>query len=79
MKKREYQIPELNIHQQATECLLVVGTTIPVDPGEEGSQADAESKASGDYFEEADNSIRSCEHNPHDYLPKVFNNLWGEE
>ena len=78
MKKRNYQIPELNYYRQAAECLLLVGTTIPVVPGEEGSQSDAESKATGDYFEEVDKSIRSYEHNPLDYLPDVFKNIWEE-
>ena len=79
MKKRNYQVPELNLYQQNAECLLLVGTTILVDPSEEGSQADAESKSSGDYFEEVDKSIRSYEHNPLDYLPRAFKNMWGEE
>ena len=61
------------------ECQLLVGTTIPVIPSEEGSQSQAESKSTGDYFEEVDKSIRSYEHNPLDYLPKVFNNPWQEE
>ena len=77
--KKTYQVPTLNQDIVFGECQLLVGTTIPVVPGEEGSQADAESKSTGDYFEEVDKSIRSYEHNPLDYLPKVFNNPWQEE
>ena len=48
--KKTYQIPTLNQDIVFGECQLLVGTTIPVVPGEEGSQADAESKSTGDYF-----------------------------
>ena len=49
--KKTYQVPTLNQDIVFGECQLLVGTTIPVVPSEEGSQADAESKTSGDYFE----------------------------
>jgi hypothetical protein len=77
--KKTYQVPTLNQDIVYGECQLLVGTTIPVIPSEEGSQSQAESKSTGDYFEEVDKSIRSYEHNPLDYLPKVFNNPWQEE
>lgn len=78
MKRKNYQAPELNSYEETCECQLLVGTTVPVDSGEEGSQADAESKSTGDYFEEVDKSIRSYEHNPLDYLPNIFKNQWDE-
>ena len=77
--KKTYQVPTLNQAIVFGECQLLVGTTIPVIPSDEGSQSQAESKSTGDYFEEVDKSIRSYEHNPLDYLPKVFNNPWQEE
>ena len=77
--KKTYQVPTLNQDIVFGECPLLVGTTIPVIPSDEGSQSQAESKSTGDYFEEVDKSIRSYEHNPLDYLPKVFNNPWQEE
>ena len=79
MKRKIYQAPELNSYEETGECQLLVGTTIPVIPSEEGSQSQAESKSTGDYFEEVDKSIRSYEHNPLDYLPRVFPDIWGEE
>ena len=79
MKKRKYQVPELTLYSQTTEGQLLMGTTILVIPGEEGSQSEAESKATGDYFEEVDKSIRSYEHDPLDYLPRVFNNPWKDD
>ena len=75
--KKTYQIPTLNLHQLSAECLLFVGTTIEVDPGEEGSQSQAESKMAS--FEETDKALRSFEHNPLDYLPSAFQDIWGEE
>jgi hypothetical protein len=72
--KKTYQIPTLNLHQLSAECLLFVGTTIEVDPGDSGSQADAESKKGT--FEDIDKSLNSFEHNPLDYLPSVFNDPW---
>jgi hypothetical protein len=72
--KKTYQIPTLNLHQLSAECLLFVGTTIEVDPGDSGSQADAESKKGT--FEDIDKSLSSFEHNPLDYLPSVFNDPW---
>ena len=77
--KKTYQIPALYQDNVLDGCQLLVGTTIPVDPGDEGSQSQAESKSTGDYFEEVDKSIRSYEHNPLDYLPRVFPDIWGEE
>ena len=79
MKKKNYQVPELNLYRQTTEGQLLMGTTILVVPSEEGSQSEAESKATGDYFEEVDKSIRSYEHDPLDYLPRVFNNPWKDD
>ena len=75
--KKTYQIPTLNQDIVIGECQLLVGTTVPVVPGEEGSQADAESKMSS--FEDTDNALRSYEHNPLDYLPDAFQDIWGEE
>ena len=75
--KKTYQVPTLNLHQLSAECLLFVGTTIEVDPGEEGSQSQAESKMAS--FEETDKALRSFEHNPLDYLPSAFQDIWGEE
>ena len=72
--KKTYQIPTLNLHQLSAECLLFVGTNIEVDPGDSGSQADAESKKGT--FEDIDKSLSSFEHNPLDYLPSVFNDPW---
>ncbi len=72
--KKTYQIPTLNLHQLSAECLLFVGTTIEVDPGDSGSQADAESKKGT--FEDTDKGLSSFEHNPLDYLPSVFNDPW---
>ena len=72
--KKTYQVPTLNLHQLSAECLLFVGTTIEVDPGDSGSQADAESKKGT--FEDIDKSLSSFEHNPLDYLPSVFNDPW---
>ena len=77
--KKTYQIPTLKQDIVYGECQLLVGTTIPVDPSEEGSQSQAESKSTGDYFEEVDKSIRSYEHNPLDYLPKMFKNQWDDD
>ena len=48
-------------------CQLLIGTTIPVDPGEEGSQSQAESKRG--LFEDVDNTMNSSWHNY---------NVWGE-
>ena len=79
MKRKIYQTPELNRYEEMGECLMLIGTTIPVVPSEEGSQADAESKPSGDYFEEVDKSIRSYEHNPLEYLPDYFRSVWAED
>ena len=77
MKRKNYQAPELNSYEETGECQLLVGTTIPVDPGEEGSQSQAESKPTD--FEETDKALRSFEHNPLDYLPSAFQDIWGEE
>ena len=91
MKRKIYQAPELNSYEETGECQLLVGTTIPVDPGEEGSQSQAESKPT-DFedtdkalrsfepdFEDTDKALRSFEHNPLDYLPSAFQDIWGEE
>ena len=51
MKRKNYQAPELSSYEEKGECQLLVGTTIPVDPGEEGSQSQAESKPTD--FEES--------------------------
>ncbi len=75
--KKTYQLPTLNQDIVFGECQLLVGTTIPVVPGEEGSQADAESKKGT--FEDTDKGLSSFEHNPLDYLPRVFPDIWGEE
>ena len=75
--KKTYQVPTLNQDIVFGECQLLVGTTIPVDPGEEGSQSQAESKPTD--FEETDKALRSFEHNPLDYLPSAFQDIWGEE
>ena len=72
--KKTYQIPTLNQDIVFGECQLLVGTTIPVDPGEEGSQSQAESKKGT--FEDTDKALSSYEHDPLDYLPSVFNDLW---
>ena len=77
MKRKNYQAPELNSYEEMCECLLPIGTTIPVDPGESGSQADAESKKGT--FEDTDKCLSSFEHNPLDYLPSAFQDIWGEE
>lgn len=77
MKRKNYQAPELNCYEEMCECQLLVGTTIPVDPGEEGSQSQAESKPTD--FDETDKALRSFEHNPLDYLPSAFQDIWGEE
>ena len=79
MKRKNYQAPEMYSYEEMCECMITIGTTIPIKPSEEGSQSQAESKATGDYFEEVDKSIRSYEHNPLDYLPHVFPDIWGEE
>ncbi len=75
--KKTYQIPTLNQDIVYGECQLLVGTTIEVNPGEEGSQSQAESKPTD--FEETDKALRSFEHNPLDYLPSAFQDIWGEE
>jgi len=75
--KKTYQIPTLNQDIVFGECQLLVGTTIPVIPSEEGSQSQAESKSTD--FEETDKALRSFEHNPLDYLPSAFQDIWGEE
>ena len=75
--KKTYQIPTLHLYQLTAECLLLMGTTIKVDPSEEGSQADAESKKGT--FEDTDKGLISYEHNPLDYLPSAFQDIWGEE
>ena len=79
MKRKNYQAPELNSYEEKGECQLLVGTTSPVDPSDEhaGSQADAESKKGT--FEDTDKALRSFEHNPLDYLPSAFQDIWGEE
>ena len=35
MKRKNYQAPELSSYEETGECQLLVGTTIPVIPGEE--------------------------------------------
>ena len=75
--KKTYQVPTLNQDIVYGECQLLVGTTIPVIPSEEGSQSQAESKSAD--FEETDKALRSFEHNPLDYLPSAFQDIWGEE
>ena len=75
--KKTYQIPTLNHDIVYGKCQLLVGTTIPVIPSEEGSQSQAESKSTD--FEETDKALRSFEHNPLDYLPSAFQDIWGEE
>ena len=75
--KKTYQIPTLNHDIVFGECQLLVGTTIPVIPSDEGSQSQAESKMAS--FEGTDKALRSFEHNPLDYLPRVFPAIWGEE
>ena len=75
--KKTYQIPTLNQDIVFGECQLLVGTTIPVDPSTEGSQSKAESKKGT--FEDTDKALRSFEHNPLDYLPSAFQDIWGEE
>ena len=75
--KKTYQIPTLNQDIVYGECQLLVGTTIPVIPSDEGSQSQAESKSTD--FEETDKALRSFEHNPLDYLPSAFQDIWGEE
>ena len=75
--KKTYQVPTLNQDIVYGECQLLVGTTIPVIPSEEGSQSQAESKSTD--FEETDKALRSFEHNPLDYLPSAFQDIWGEE
>lgn len=75
--KKTYQIPTLNQDIVFGECQLLVGTTIPVDPGEEGSQSQAESKKGT--FEDTDKALSSYEHDPLGYLPDAFQDIWGEE
>jgi hypothetical protein len=75
--KKTYQVPTLNQDIVFGECQLLVGTTIPVIPSEEGSQSQAESKSTD--FEETDKALRPLEHNPLDYLPGAFQDIWGEE
>ena len=75
--KKTYQIPTLNQDIVYGECQLLVGTTIPVIPSEEGSQSQAESKMAS--FEDTDNALRSFEHDPLGYLPDAFQDIWGEE
>lgn len=75
--KKTYQIPTLNHDIVFGECQLLVGTTILVDPSTEGSQSEAESKKGT--FEDTDKGLSSFEHNPLDYLPSAFQNIWGEE
>ena len=75
--KKTYQVPTLNQDIVFGECQLLVGTTIPVVPSEEESQSLAESKKGT--FEDTDNALRSYEHNPLDYLPSAFQDIWGEE
>ena len=75
--KKTYQIPILNQDIVFGECQLLVGTTIPVVPGEEGSQSEAESKMAS--FDDTDKALRSYEHNPLDHLPDAFQDIWGEE
>ena len=62
--KKTYQIPAL----YQDNVLDGVGTTIPVDPGDEGSQSQAESKRG--MFEDTDNAMNSYGHNY---------SVWGEE
>ena len=75
--KKTYQVPTLNQDIVFGECQLLVGTTIPVVPSTEGSQSEAESKKGT--FEDTDKALRSFEHNPLDYLPSAFQDIWGEE
>ena len=75
--KKTYQIPTLNQDIVFGECQLLVGTTIPVVPGEEGSQSEAESKMAS--FEDTDKALRSYERDPLGYLPDAFQDIWGEE
>ena len=65
--KKTYQVPTLNQDIVYGECQLLVGTTIPVIPGEEGSQSQAESKRG--LFEDDDYAVGSFGHN---------NSIWGE-
>ena len=75
--KKTYQIPILNQDIVFGECQLLVGTTIPVVPGEEGSQSEAESKMAS--FEDTDKALRSYERDPLGSLPDAFQDIWGEE
>ncbi len=75
--KKTYQIPTLNQDIVFGECQLLVGTTIPVVPEEEGSQSEAESKMAS--FEDTDKALRSYERDPLGYLPDAFQDIWGEE
>lgn len=75
--KKTYQIPTLNQDIVYGECQLLVGTTIPVIPSEEGSQSQAESKMAS--FEDTDKALRSYERDPLGYLPDAFQDIWGEE
>ena len=68
---KTYQIPSLNQDTVFDDCLLLVGTTVSVDPGEEGSQSQAESKMG--LFEDADNGLNSYGQ------PDAFHNVWEEE
>ena len=78
--KKNYMIPVLKTYKTSDQdtvfddCLLLVGTTIPVDPKEEGSQSNAESKRG--LFEDEDYAIGSFGHNPLDYSPSAFNDPW---
>ena len=65
--KKTYQIPTLNQDIVYGECQLLVGTTIPVIPSEEGSQSQAESKRG--MFEDTDNAMNSYGQNY---------SVWGE-
>ena len=64
---KTYQIPALNKNNVFNNCQLLIGTTIPVDPGEEGSQSQAESKRG--LFEDTDNAMNSYGQNY---------SVWGE-
>ena len=74
---KTYQIPALNKNNVFNKCQLLVGTTIPVDPGEEGSQSQAESK--DDPFATADSKQQPPGYNPWNHQPGDNRSVWADE
>ena len=70
--KKQYTTPATAVLASDFKTAFMEFSQLNVNLGEEGDQEEAEAK-------NTDGSIWDDEHNPLDYLPKVFKDMWGEE